>query len=191
MEVEKSSTGYWNEWQAILMDLFDYRLSAIYRKSSQADSGRQAFSALFLQVKGFASSGPDILPAAIKLITGKTVNDPGYDALAMLGHGYGMVENTGELRRYLQNIQATLKPAGQVLLTSIDTGTAARLVKNSRSKITGDIQFQHENLIGPYFNTHSFQLEKWQGQAFAADWQPQIVYRQDDHNYLVRLAISG
>jgi hypothetical protein len=187
MEVGKSSTGYWNEWQAILMDLFDYRLSAIYRKSSQVESGRQTFSALFLQIKGFASSGPDILPIVIKLITGQAVNDPGYDALAMLGHGFGIVGNIGELRRYLQDVRAALGTEGQVLLTSVDSGTAASPVK----RLAGDVQLQSGGLIGPYFNMRCFPVEKLQGQALAAGWQPQIVYRQDDRNYLVQLTISG
>jgi len=198
MGVENQPVGGWNEWQAILLSMFERRLAAIYEKGYQATQARKTLTALFLQLRGFKAPLNDILPEVFKLITAKEVNDSNFNTFAMMGHRFGMVENIADLRRYLQDIYGPLKPRGQVLLTSIDTnkpiGPLQKLspgqgIRSERLLGTGNMQFQHENLIGPFFSMSHIKAETLKNQAVITNWQYQLVYFQNDDNYLALLSM--
>ena len=118
---------FWKEWRDILLAEFERRLAAIGAKGYRTIPARKTFTAIFLQVKGFSVPAADILPEAINIIEEKDTLQPDipssakeYDAIAMMGHRIGMVENSAGLKQYLQDVRPVLKPEGQILLTSLD-----------------------------------------------------------------------
>ena len=196
MQMEESASRYWNDWRAILIDIFSCRISAIFPKGRQMTSTRKTFSAIFLQAKGFELSGVRILPEVIKRIIHEEKIDAGYDVLAMLGHRYGIIENMTGLRQYFIEVQKMLKPKGEVLLTSINTGTTTErnnLISENSTQFGNikHIQFQQENFIGPFFKTSCFKIETLRTQLLETDWQCQDIYFQDEYNYLVRLKLKN
>jgi hypothetical protein len=123
-----------------------------------------SFAAIFLQVKAFPVSSSDILPVAIKLLKDKETIPlrKEFDAFAMLGHRIGMLENSSGIKQYLQDIGS--------------------------SHVYNNLQIQQVNLTGPFFALLRVKSDALQKQAAAANWQFEIIWRQDEINYLARLS---
>jgi hypothetical protein len=193
MGVENIYAGGWNEWKDLLLNLFEHRMASIREKGYQVPPSRKNFLSLFLRVKGFNLSTVDILPAAIKIIKEGQAIDSRYDTLAMMGHRIGMIENTTGLNQYLQDIKRLLKPQGKVLLTSIEPKQKLYQTQNTRSEpltMVSRMQFQQENLIGPFFSMLSMKIEILKNQSIMTNWHCEVIHRYDDDNYLAQLSMS-
>ena len=141
-----------------------------------------------MQVKDFSVPSSDILPEAIRIIKGKDVFRPlkELDAIAMLGHRIGMLENSSGIKQYLQDISPSLRPDGRLLFTSIDVNR--NLDSPKRTSVFDDyLQMQQVNLIGPFFALLHIKAEALQKQATAANWQFEMLYRQDENGYAAQL----
>jgi hypothetical protein len=162
-----------------------------FTRKGAGQSG-MAFSALFLQTKGFSEPLNTVLPKAISILLGSVINDSNYDTLAMAGHRIGMVANGADLKQYLKDLQNLLKPQGRVLLTSISITSYNKYDKNrprENKPDAGIMQFQSEHLTGPYFCTLPFNLNTLKTQAAATNWYLEIIYRLDDNNYAALLSM--
>ena len=183
-----SSGNYWDQWRNIILAEFDGRLGALGAKGYRSVLKREILTAIFFQIKGFQVPVQDILPEAIKIIREQYAQPDNssfikeFDAIAMMGHRIGMVENTVGLKQYLQDVRAVLKSEGQILFTVLDVVPA--------SKSEGTLQFQQANLVGPFFNMSRFKADTLKNEAAAANWQCEFIYRQDDNNYFARLSLS-
>jgi hypothetical protein len=199
MTLEKLGDCGWNEWRDILLNAFGHRLAAIGEKGYRVVPTRKNFTVLFLQVKGFKVPVAEILSEAIRIIRENGENDSRYDTIAMMGHRIGMVENVAGLNQYLQDIRNVLRPDGQILFNSINVNATAehgqRLYRGQNIQSEqyfgiGGRQFQHENLIGPYFSMLHVKAETLKSQSVMTKWQCEMIHRQDDDNYLARLSLS-
>jgi hypothetical protein len=103
----------------------------------------------------------------------------------MMGHRIGVVENGPGLKQYLQDICPFLQPAGCVLFTVVDSGA----VNLPEPRVGTTVQFQQANLIGPFYNMLRIKIDTLKNQTAAANWQCEIIHRQDDSNYIARLSI--
>jgi hypothetical protein len=186
---EKREELYWKEWRDSLLGGFEGRLGAMSEKGFRIVPARKSFIAVFLQVKGFPVPAADILPEAIRVTKENDNFDKEYDAIAMMGHRIGMVANSVELKRYLQDVRTVLKPEGQILLTALDI-PGANEPEHRSSPALNYKQFQQANLIGPFFDVMRIKADNLQSQAAAANWQCEIIYRQDDNNYFARLRLQ-
>jgi hypothetical protein len=141
-----------------------------------------------LQVKDFSVPASDVLPEAIRIIKGKDVFRPlkELDAVAMLGHRIGILENSNGIKQYLQDIGPSLRPDGRLLFTSIDINRNLDS-PNRTTPIDDNLQIQQVKLIGPFFALLRIKAEALQKQAAAANWQFEMLYRQDETNYATRL----
>ena len=148
-----------------------------------------SFAAIFLQVKAFPVSSSDILPVAIKLLKDKETIPlrKEFDAFAMLGHRIGMLENSSGIKQYLQDIGLSLRPGGGLLFTAIDINRNPDS-PNRPIHVYNNLQIQQVNLIGPFFALLRVKSDALQKQAAAANWQFEIIWRQDEINYLARLS---
>ena len=183
---------YWKEWQDILLGEFKRRITALDAKGYRLIPARNTFSAIFLQVKGFPASIAEILPETIKIVRQKDSRLsplPEYDGIAMAGHRIGMLGNSSGLKEYLQGMRASLKPEWQILLTTVDSGATGE-PESLMNQSLGGLEFQQANLIGPFFAMFRIKTDTLKSQAAAASWQCEIVYRQDESNYLARLSFS-
>jgi hypothetical protein len=148
-----------------------------------------SFGAIFLQVKAFPVSSTDTLPCAIKLLKDKDTIPlrKEFDSVAMLGHRIGMLENSSGIKQYLQDIGPSLRPDGGLLFTAIDINRNPD--SSSRpARVNSNLQIQQVNLIGPFFAFLRVKSDALQKQAAAANWHFEIIWRQDEINYLARLS---
>jgi hypothetical protein len=179
---------FWQEWRDILLAGYNGRLTALGPKGFGTVTGKKTFTAIFLQAKGFSVPTHEILPEAIRVVREK-VSFPSiteYDAIAMSGHGIGMVENSAGIAQYLHRVRAVLKSTGQILLTSVDSPP----VIESQHKLPpafNNLQLQQDDIIGPFFAMLKIKADTLKNQAAAANWQCEIIYRQDETNYFARL----
>lgn len=180
---------FWKEWRDILLAEYDGRLADLGAKVYRNVPARETFTTIFLQVKCFSVPASDILPEAIRIIKGKDGFHPlkELDDIAMLGHRIGMLENSSGIKQYLQDVTAALKPVGQILFTAVDLPSIIES-QNKSSRIFNSLQLQQANLIGPFFALVRTKTDSLKKQAAAANWQCEIIYRQDETNYLGRLS---
>jgi hypothetical protein len=181
----------WNEWQGTLFSAYERGFSAIMGKGGGAVTVKKAFTALFLQPKRLKTPSANTFSEAARIMSEGTANDSRYDALAMLGHRIGMIENTADLKQYLRDIHEPLKPEGRVLLTSF----SLNLANIPGLKLPGVLQIQpaqflHENLIGPFFSMLRIKADTLESCAITTNWQYELIYREDDENYAALLSNS-
>lgn len=186
MEAEYSLAEDWNQWRTFLADAFKSRQMAAGKKDFQTIPAQNHITALFLQVKGFNIPEARLLPELMRIIDSGAGDNSQFDGIAMLGHRIGIIETPIELQRYLQDILVSLRPEGQALVTSISRTTINGVQKQPKD-VQRIIQFQQENLIGPYFSMLKIKAETLTKAAVAAGWQCEPVYQQDNLNYLIRL----
>ena len=163
-------------------------MSALGAKGYSVTPGRLSFIAIFLQAKAFPVSSSDILTGAIKLIKDKDTIPlrKEFDAVALLGHRIGMLENSSGIKQYLQDIDPSLRPEGGLLFTAIDISRNPDWA-NRPTPVYNYLQLQQANLIGPFFALLRVNSDALQKQAAAANWQLEMLYRQDGNNYAAQL----
>jgi hypothetical protein len=202
----------WKEWQDILKIEFGRRMAAIGTKGFNSSAGK-SITALFLSIKGLNVQAAEILSEVIRIIndrvrieSSQTDNSPidndQNDTVAMMGHRIGMVDNFNDLKNYLLDAYLQLKPKGQILLTSINVQNinAPKTISSQKRNLQfkgyngyvdlSTLEFQYENLIGPFFSLVHFNEETWKNQSALAGWQFKTIYHRDDRNYLTLLTIS-
>ena len=187
---------FWKEWQNILLTEFEGRMAAVGVKGQWMAPASKTLTVLFLQTKGFSIPAADILPEIIRTMREKDTVQPDsssfgkeYDAMAMIGHRIGMVDNSALLKQYLQDVHTALKPEGQILLTSLDIHAFSES-EHRVNQILRNKKFQQANLIGPFFNVWHTKADTLKSQATGANWQCEWIYRQDDSNYFARLSLA-
>jgi hypothetical protein len=79
-----------------------------------------------------------------------------------------------------------LKPEGQILLTSLDVH-AVNEPEHRVNQTLSKKQFQQANLIGPFFSMLRIKADNLKSQAAAANWHCELIYCQDENNYLARI----
>ena len=196
MTGENGNELFWKEWQDILLAEFENRMVAIGAKNQGINPAIKTLIVIFLQAKGFSVPAVDILPEAIRTIRENDTPQSGisssvkeYDSISMMGHRIGMVENSAALKQYLQDVRAVLKPEGQILLTAIDFHNVNEPEHRVNPTLSSK-QFQQANLIGPFFHMWRIKADTLKSQAVAANWHCELIYRQDDSNYLARLNLG-
>lgn len=179
----------WQEWRDIILAEYNGRLAAIGAKGFGTITDKKAFTAMFLRIKGFPVSVTDILQESIRIIKGQAASPSlkEYDAIAMLGHRIGMLENSTGIKQYLQDIELSLRPDGGLLFTSIAINQNP-VSPNSPTTVFHNLQIQQVYLIGPFFALLRVKAEALQKQGVAANWQCEFIYRHDENNYAARLS---
>lgn len=162
---------------------------------------------LFLQQRGLRTCAIDVLPEAVRIMRQRGVADAHvadimdftggwFDTILMLGHGIGMVEDIAGLSRFLNHAHGLLKPAGQVLLDSLDvrvTDSPVHLAYHKSNleagRYFGEIRmkFSYKEDYGPLFGWLHIDSESLRTHALAAGWACHVVARQEDGNYLAQL----
>jgi predicted HAD superfamily phosphohydrolase len=194
MTGENGNDFFWNEWQDILLAEFERRVVAVGVKGQGiVVPASKNLTVLFLQVKGFSVPSADILPEAIRTVRENDALQPGissfikeYDAIAMMGHRIGMVDNSTQLKQYLQDVRPVLTLEGQILLTSLDVHAVSE-PEHRVNQTLSKKQFQQVNLIGPFFSMLRIKAGNLKSLAVAANWHCELIYCQDENNYLVRI----
>jgi hypothetical protein len=189
MGIDITTDKNWGEWQSHLISAYASRTMAFQRKGTGPLSKK--FIAIFLQVKSFEGASNETLLQALKSLSSKVITDNRYDALAMSGHHIGIVVNSGELKQYFLSLHDELKPDGRLLLTSTSVTADIDKSENEHQSKPDIMQFQSENLIGPFFSTLRVKAETLKSQAMQANWQCCFLHYRDEDNYSALLGISS
>lgn len=169
-------------------------------------AGAGSLSAV-LQRRGHPVTAIDISPEAIAVARGRGVvvvhcadvfdfEGGPFDTLLMMGHGIGMVETLGGLRRFLARAHSLLAVAGQLIVDSLDvrvTNDPANLAYHEANRIAGRyvgevrMQFDFHGRKGPYCSWLQVDSETLRGLSEQAGWECEVVRRGENGNYLARL----
>ncbi|MGA1842054.1 MAG: class I SAM-dependent methyltransferase [bacterium] len=160
-----------------------------------------------LQQKGLPVTAIDINPQAVDIMRQKGLIDVHctdifdfrrgcFDTLLMMGHGIGVVETIAGLDRFLAFAHVLLSENGQVLLDSLDvriTDNPNDLAYHEANRQAGRyigeirIQFEFQGNKGPFCGWLHADAETLKNHAELAGWQCEVIYREENGNYLAVL----
>jgi 2-polyprenyl-3-methyl-5-hydroxy-6-metoxy-1,4-benzoquinol methylase len=162
---------------------------------------------LFLQNKGFEVCAIDVIPESVRIMRERGISvvqqadvmtfvGGQFDTILMMGHGIGMVEDIPGLDRFLAHASSLLRPAGQLLLTSLDirvrsdpSGILYQKRNRDSGRYFGEIrmQFRYGEILGPLFGWLQVDADTLKIHAAKHSWYCELVCQQEDGNYLARL----
>ena len=157
--------------------------------------------ALYLQQQGIAVQAMDISPGAAEVMRQRGVKqvttvdffqytDGEYDTLLFLMNGIGLAGDLNGLRKLLQHCRQLLAPGGQLLFDSSDI--AYLYADESVPKPAdyyGQIGYQYEyrGKKGTPFSWLYIDQHTMHSLAGEAGWTMQVLYEDDNDQYLARL----
>ncbi|HEY1025676.1 MAG TPA: SAM-dependent methyltransferase, partial [Sphingobacteriaceae bacterium] len=116
-----------------------------------------------------------------------------FDTLLLMMNGIGLVETIQGLRNFLRYAKTLISDSGQVLLDSSDI---AYLYDEShpypKDKYYGEIRYQYEykGRRGTWFGWLYADQETLFNIAAQEGWLMQVIYENDDDQYLARLIMT-
>jgi len=165
---------------------------------------------LVLQSRGLDVSALDINPDALRILAERGVEDvrrgdilrfdgERFDTVLLLGHGIGMVESLDGLREFLRRMRDLVAPTGQLLIETVDvraTDDPVHLAYHERQRHAGryvgeiGIQFEFQNVAGPFCTWLHVDPDTLREAAAASGWTCEIVMQGEVGDYLARLTLS-
>jgi 2-polyprenyl-3-methyl-5-hydroxy-6-metoxy-1,4-benzoquinol methylase len=166
---------------------------------------------LAIQELGLAVTAVDISPHAVDVMSKMGVRDARcidifdftsetFDTLLLLGHGIGLVENLEGLGRFFITLENLIKPGGQLLLNSLDVSCTddpkhlAYHESNIKSgRYIGEIRLRihYKHIIGSYYTWLHIDSDTLSNVALEADWNAEVITRENDGNYLAKMTRRG
>lgn len=158
--------------------------------------------ALMLQQSGTDVTALEISPGATEVMklrgVKKAINtdiwkyeEEKYDTLLLMMNGIGLVQTINGLKRFLRHAARLVNPGGQLLLDSSDI---AYLYENGnppfpKDRYYGEIRYQYEykGVTGDWFGWLYADQETLFNVAVHEGWLMQVIYENDDDQYLARL----
>ena len=162
---------------------------------------------LALQDRGMRVLAIDISPHAIDVMVKRGVKEvkraeitefreSKFDTLLMMMHGIGIVGTLPGLDHFLTHAHQLLQPGGHLVLDSLDvrrTDDPKHLAYQEANRQAGEYfgeartQFEYQGNIGPVFSWLHLDPETLNDHAKKCDWSCQIVYREENGDYLAKL----
>jgi SAM-dependent methyltransferase len=156
--------------------------------------------ALILQKRGFDVTGMDISAPAVaimkqrglqKAIEGNILQykDDTYDTLLFMMNGIGLTGTIAGLTSFLKEVKSLLKPGGQLLFDSSDLSYLYQEVAFPASGYYGEVSFRYEykGLKGSWFKWIYVDQQTLKSLAKKQGWMVEIVFEDDQDQYLARL----
>lgn len=159
---------------------------------------------LYLQEKGFDVTALELSPAACTIMKDRGVrkilnynifdySKGKYDTLLFLMNGIGLSENIDGLKKLLMQCKKLLKKGGQLIF---DSSNIAYLYEDGLSlpnHYFGEVKFQYEykEENGPPFGWLYIDQETLIQIAQQEGWIIQVLYEDENDQYLVRLSLKN
>lgn len=161
--------------------------------------------ALFLQRRGHAVHALEHSSTACEIMTRRGVREvrhgdffhysgDQYDTLLLMMNGIGLASNLERVPVLLEHAKTLLKPGGQILFDSSDL---SYLYKDGTVKkpdgYYGEVGFQYEykGVKGPPFGWVYVDQDTMIALAQASGWVIQILFEDDQDQYLARLELKA
>jgi SAM-dependent methyltransferase len=158
--------------------------------------------ALILQKRGFDVTGMDISAPAVaimkerglqKAIEENILHYKGdtYDTLLFMMNGIGLTGTIAGLTSFLKEVKSLLKTGGQLLFDSSDLSYLYQEVAFPASGYYGEVSFRYEykGLKGGWFKWIYVDQQTLKSLAKKQGWIVEIVFEDDQDQYLARLSL--
>jgi len=158
--------------------------------------------ALILQKRGFDVTGMDISAPAVaimkqrglqKAIEENILHYKGdtYDTLLFMMNGIGLTGTIAGLTSFLKQVKSLLNPGGQLLFDSSDLSYLYQEVAFPASGYYGEVSFRYEykGLKGGWFKWIYVDQQTLKSLAKKQGWIVEIVFEDDQDQYLARLSL--
>ena len=158
--------------------------------------------ALILQKRGFDVTGMDISAPAVaimkqrglqKAIEENILQYKGdtYDTLLFMMNGIGLTGTIAGLTSFLKEVKSLLNPDGQLLFDSSDLSYLYQEVAFPSSGYYGEVSFRYEykGLKGSWFKWIYVDQQTLKSLAKKQGWIVEIVFEDDQDQYLARLSL--
>ncbi|WP_026898525.1 class I SAM-dependent methyltransferase [Daejeonella oryzae] len=115
-----------------------------------------------------------------------------FDTLLMLMNGIGLTGTIAGLKDFLHSAKQLLNPAGQLLFDSSDISYLYLDDEIPKNHYFGEISYQYEymNQKGPWFNWLYIDYPLLNEIASKEGWNTELIYEDDQDQYLVRLTLK-
>ncbi len=123
----------------------------------------------------------------------RSYDEGGFDTVLLLMNGIGVVGSLAGLRDLFQRAKDWIGPAGQLLFDSSDIAYLYEGIDRPTDRYYGEVRYQYEyrGHLGEWFSWLYVDEETLQQVAQEAGWQTQIVFQDDQDQYLVRATLGA
>lgn len=160
--------------------------------------------ALVLQNRGFDVTGMDISATAVtimkqrglkKAFEGNILKYTGetYDTLLFMMNGIGLTGSIPGLKAFLQQVKGLLNEGGQLVFDSSDLSYLYQEVAFPSNGYYGEVSFRYEykSVKGNWFKWIYVDQQTLKDLANQQGWHTDIVFEDDNDQYLARLTLKG
>jgi SAM-dependent methyltransferase len=160
--------------------------------------------ALFLQQQKKAVTTLEISPVGVQIQQARGVKcalqtdyrdyqPGGFDTVLLLMNGIGLVGSLAGLRDFFQRAKAWISPAGQLLFDSSDIAYLYEDTNLPADGYYGEVryQFEYRNCWGEWFSWLYVDQDTLRQVAQETGWQTQVIFQDDQDQYLVRATRSS
>ena len=159
--------------------------------------------ALYLQQRGFMVTALELSAVGVRIqqergirqtlqMDYRTYVGQDYDTVLLLMNGIGVVGTLDGLRTFLQQAKQWLHPAGQLLFDSSDIAYLYDDTRPPANRYYGEVlyQYEYQGQLGEWFPWLYADAKTLQSVARETGWHPQIIFQDDNDQYLVRMIIA-
>lgn len=160
--------------------------------------------ALFLQEQGVSVTTLEVSPTGVDIQRARGVRcavhadyrhyrENGYDTVLLLMNGIGVVGSLMGLRDFFQQARHWLVPSGQLLFDSSDIAYLYEDTARPTDAYYGEVRYQYEyqRHLGAWFPWLYVDENTLQQIAREVGWQTQVIFQDNQDQYLVRATLSG
>lgn len=158
--------------------------------------------ALVLQSRGFDVTGMDISASAVDIMTQRGLKkavegnilkykEDTFDTLLFMMNGIGLTGTIKGLTTFLKDVKSLLNPDGQLIFDSSDLSYLYQEVAFPLSGYYGEVSFRYEykSIKGSWFKWIYVDQQTLKSLAEKQGWKVEIVFEDDQDQYLARLSL--
>jgi SAM-dependent methyltransferase len=158
--------------------------------------------ALVLQSRGFDVTGMDISASAVDIMTQRGLKkavegnilkykEDTFDTLLFMMNGIGLTGTIKGLTAFLKDVKSLLNPDGQLIFDSSDLSYLYQEVAFPLAGYYGEVSFRYEykSVKGSWFKWIYVDQQTLKSLAEKQGWKVEIVFEDDQDQYLARLSL--
>jgi SAM-dependent methyltransferase len=158
--------------------------------------------ALVLQSRGFDVTGMDISASAVDIMTQRGLKkavegnilkykEDTFDTLLFMMNGIGLTGTIKGLTTFLKDVKSLLNPDGQLIFDSSDLSYLYQEVAFPLAGYYGEVSFRYEykSVKGSWFKWIYVDQQTLKSLAEKQGWKVEIVFEDDQDQYLARLSL--
>ncbi|GGI22679.1 class I SAM-dependent methyltransferase [Pedobacter mendelii] len=158
--------------------------------------------ALVLQAFNVDVTAIDVSKAAVDIMKDRGVKnallqdvftlDAKFDSILMLMNGIGLTGTLSGFKDFLIKLKSLLNPGGQVLFDTSDISYLYDDLEKPEDKYFGEVSYQYEykGEKGDWFDWLYVDVETIDTIASETGWKSEVIFDDDEDQYLVRLTLK-